>query len=285
MGAEALAGDDECVDRIVCRPFIKWAGGKQALLPELLRRVPTSFKKYYEPFLGGGALYFALQPEAAFLSDSSAELINAFQVVKDKVEPLICDLGQHVYERDYYYWIRKADRMQQYQRWTAVRRASRFIYLNKTCYNGLFRVNSRGEFNVPFGRYSNPKILDEKNLRACSSVLSSAELDELPFEEAAGRAEQGDFVYFDPPYVPVSSTANFTSYGRDGFGPTDHERLRDVCRELTRKGVFFMLSNSGAPLVHTLFKEFRILTVQAPRAINSKAGRRGSIAELVITNY
>jgi DNA adenine methylase len=197
------------------RPFVKWAGGKGQLLPELMARVPKRFNCYVEPFVGGGALFFHLQPEQAVLSDSNPELINLYVVIRDQVEELIEDLGQHVYDREYYYRLRQVDRTPEYDGWSAVEQASRLIYLNKTCYNGLYRVNSKGEFNVPFGRYKNPTILDENTLRACHEALQGVDIECRDFREVWMDLGKGDFVYFDPPYVPVSATAKFDEYTQE----------------------------------------------------------------------
>jgi len=269
------------------RPFLKWAGGKTRLLAELLERVPAQFNRYHEPMLGGGALFFALSSriELAFLCDVSEELVNCFTVVRNKLPELTSDLERHVYEQEYYYNIRNVDRDATLASWSDVQRASRLIYLNKTCFNGLYRVNSRGEFNVPFGKYSNPKILDAENLENCSAVLNKAEVKCCSFEQVSKKAEKGDFVYFDPPYDPLSDTAHFTAYSKTGFDNAMQLKLRDICQQLDRKGVRFMLSNSYTTLSLDLYKEFRLETVEAPRAINSKASKRGKIKEILVRNY
>lgn len=260
-------------------------GGKTQLLPELAKRIPQDIDCYYEPFLGGGALFFNLQPETAILTDINPDLISLYKVIRDDVESLIRDMGQHIYERDYYYAIRSLDRTPEYKTWTDVQRASRLIYLNKTCYNGLYRVNSKGQFNVPFGRYTNPTILNADNLRACSRALQDTAIAIADFRRVTETVQSGDFVYFDPPYAPLSATANFTGYTKDGFDGDMQYALRDLCRDLDRKGVRFMVSNSSAPLVLDLYAEFTIDSVYATRLINSKAGRRGKIPEVLVTNY
>ncbi|MGA1624873.1 MAG: DNA adenine methylase [Prochlorothrix sp.] len=264
---------------------MKWAGGKRQLLPELLDRVPEQFKTYFEPFVGGGALFFSLQPILAHLTDINPDLINMYQVIQTEVEALIEDLQQHRNTADYFYRIRNVDRSPAYATWSPIQKASRLIYLNKTCYNGLYRVNSKGHFNSPYGSYKNPTLVDHKNLRACHCALQEVTIEVASFEAVLTQASTGDFVYFDPPYVPVSSTANFTSYSQDGFGPEMQERLRDVCVELDRRGVQFMLSNSYAPIVLELYGGFRIDTVQASRAINSNAAKRGKVKEVIVRNY
>ncbi|MCB0336146.1 MAG: DNA adenine methylase [Bdellovibrionales bacterium] len=266
-------------------PFVKWAGGKRQMLPELRKRVPKKFNRYFEPFVGGGALFFDLLPESAVLNDSNRELINVYHVVRDQVDELIEDLSQHRHDADYFYELRDADRSEEYVQWSAVTKASRFIYLNKTCFNGLYRVNQKGFFNTPFGKYVNPKILDEANLKVCSSALKSVTLVCDSFLDLEQDIEEHDFVYFDPPYVPLSETANFTGYQADGFDLDMHIELRNLCRRLSEKGVQILLSNSSAPLVTELYKGFKIKKVQANRAINSQGAKRGSVFELLISNY
>ena len=267
------------------RPFVKWAGGKTQLLPELLTRVPERFTRYFEPFVGGGALFFALTPERAVLSDVNPDLINAYNVVKSNLTELMRDLRRHIYCEEYYYKVRNVDRTSAYKRWSSVRRAGRLIFLNKTCYNGLYRVNSKGEFNTPFGDYKNPKILDRDNLLACSRELQRATIVLESFEGVLKRAKKGDFVYFDPPYAPLSATSNFTSYSKGGFDSVMQVALRDVCLKLDKKGIKFMVSNSSAPLILELYKMFKISFVTASRAINSKVAGRGEIEEVIVTNY
>lgn len=267
------------------KPFVKWAGGKSQLLPELVKRLPQSYERYFEPFAGGAALFFHLQPHKACLVDANENLINTYQVIKDRVEELIDDLEHHVYESDYYYCIRNMDRTEAYQTWSDVQKASRLIYLNKTCYNGLYRVNSRGEFNTPFGRYINPTILDKENLRNCSHALRQTKLIAGSFSSIKKTATSKDFVYFDPPYEPLSATANFTGYSQGGFDASMQTELRNFCDHLHLRGVRFMLSNSSAPLILELYRSYKVEFVFASRMINSKAKDRGKIPEVIITNY
>ena len=268
-----------------CRPFVKWAGGKSQLLAELLARVPHDFSKYYEPFVGGGALLFALQPKQASIMDINADLINAYCAIKQNVEELIRNLKKHKYERTYYYRLRGVDREPEFKNWGAIQRAGRFIYLNKTCYNGLYRVNSKGFFNVPFGRYLNPKIVDPNNMRACRTALQGVEIRQGDFYEIEEEITSSDFVYFDPPYVPLSATSCFTAYSAGGFDIKMQKELAALCARLDRRGVRFLLSNSAARLVRDLYQKFKIETVTANRAVNSKADRRGKIEELIVRNY
>ena len=269
----------------LARPFVKWAGGKTQLLPELVARMPTHYNHYFEPFLGGGALFFALTPEPALISDVNPELINAYHIIQSDVESLIHHLQQHHYDKQYFYQMRHLDRTEDYHTWDPVHRASRFIFLNKTCYNGLYRVNSKGQFNTPFGHYKAPKILDADNLRACSLALQTAQIRWEPFEQVVHRARAGDFVYFDPPYAPLTATSCFTHYSKDGFDTQMQIKLRDICEQLDRQGVRFMVSNSAAPLILDLYQRFQVDFVEASRSINSKGNQRGKIKEGIITNY
>lgn len=267
------------------RPFLKWAGGKSQLLSDLHQYVPKCFKRYWEPFLGGGALFFSTAKASAVISDINEDLIATYKVVQGDVEGLITELHQHLYDRDYFYSVRDWDRQEGFNECSAVKRAGRFIYLNRTCFNGLHRVNSKGYFNVPFGRYSNPKIVDADNLRRCSRALRNADIRVASYLSIESEVEKGDFVYFDPPYVPVSVTSSFTSYTKDGFGFEDQIALRDVCQRLADKGAFVLLSNSASPFVEALYEGFKINRVEATRAINAKADKRGPIEELIITSY
>lgn len=267
------------------KPFVKWVGGKTQLLPKLIERVPSDISRYYEPFVGGGALFFSLHPQRACLTDINPDLINLYTVIRDKVDELIEDLSQHVYEKDYFYQVRSVDRTSSYENWTDVQRASRFIYLNKTCYNGLYRVNSKGQFNAPFGRYTNPTILDSDNLYACHYALRKAVIEVSNFYSVRRRIRKDDFVYFDPPYAPLSATSKFTSYTKNGFDVEMQYALRNLCRALDKRSVRFMLSNSSAPLILDLYEEFNVELVYAKRSINSNAGKRGKIPEVIVTNY
>ena len=267
------------------KPFLKWAGGKTQLLPALFARKPKHFERYLEPMLGGGAFFFALKPKQALLFDVNAELVNCYKAVQSKVTELMAALTKHRYESEYFYSIRNVDRTADFLQWSDVERAARTIYLNKCCYNGLYRVNSRGNFNVPFGKYSNPTILDPKNLSACSHALKGVEVACAPFESVLLHAKKGDFIYFDPPYVPLTKTASFANYSRDGFDLDDQVRLRDVCAELDKRGILFMLSNSYTDTILELYDKFRIDTVEAQRAINSKGLGRGKVREIIVRNY
>jgi DNA adenine methylase len=263
----------------IARPFLKWAGGKRQLLPHLRAHVPSTFGRYFEPFVGGGALFFALQPRAATLADVNERLIRTYAGVKADVGRVIALLQEHPYDEKFFYEARDVD----VDARSDAEVAAWFIYLNKAGYNGLYRVNSKNQFNVPFGRYANPTICDEANLRACSLALANAELHNDSFEQVAARAKPGDFVYFDPPYVPLSATSSFTSYSANGFGAEEQIHLRDVALELKKRGVHVLLSNSSAPLVRDLYaRGFDVTEVSATRMLNSKPTGRGAITELLI---
>lgn len=266
-------------------PFLKWAGGKSQLLATYDNYFPPSFRNYFEPFTGGGAVYFHLRSSRpafnAVLSDLNEELINCYSMIKDEIDELIDHLKQHENTSEYFYRTRALDTSSLSQ----AERAARLIYLNKTCFNGLYRVNSKGQFNVPFGSYKNPRLCDERNLRACSAALQDVELVHAAFTSVLERAKKGDFVYFDPPYHPVSTTASFTSYTKNSFSAEDQEKLAQVARKLAQRGCRFMLSNSDTPLIRALYEDFQIQTVYALRAINCKAEGRGPVAEVLVTNY
>lgn len=274
--------------RPVPRPFLKWAGGKGQLLPHLVERVTEagSFRRYHEPFVGGGALYFELTrlkalDTTAYLSDVNPNLIDAYIAVRDDVDVLVRILKKHQrsHSEEYYYRMRaRAPR-------SVVHRGARIIYLNKTCYNGLYRENSKGLFNVPYGRYKDPLICDEENLRAVSAVLKKARFDARSFETVLRRAKPNDFVYFDPPYHPISKTSDFTSYAKNGFGSDAQHRLAMTFKKLSAKGVKVLLSNSMSEFILELYRDYRIDQVLASRLVNSKAERRGKIAEALISNF
>lgn len=266
---------------VAAKPFLKWAGGKRKLLPVLSHYFPEEYNAYFEPFLGGGAVFFFLQPKQAVLSDDNEDLIELYQVVKERVEDLIIALKAHRNEKEYYYDVRAQDPASL----TVVERAARLIYLNKTCYNGLYRVNRKGRFNVPFGKYKNPLICDEPGLRSASIALRHADILACDFQDAVSNAKAGDFIYFDPPYHPLSKTSSFTSYTAKKFDIAEQTRLAHVYQELDRRGCFLMLSNSNTPLIRELYAQYRIIEVQTHRAINSNGNGRGKITELLIINY
>jgi DNA adenine methylase len=264
------------------RPFLKWAGGKGKLIQQYIPYFPKSFKSYYEPFLGGGAIFFYLNPHSAVLTDINPELVNAYRCVRDKVEELISALEEHQLRhcKDYYYQVR------QDQCTTNIEKAARLIYLNKTCFNGLYRENSKGEFNVPIGKYKNPKICNPALLRSVSVALQNAQITVRAFEDILEHASNwDDFVYFDPPYYPLSPTSNFTAYSRYSFSQDDQIRLKYVFAELAERGVKVMLSNSDCEFIRELYRDFNISSITASRLINSNGTKRGKITEVLITSY
>ncbi len=265
-------------------PILKWAGGKTRLLPELQKRMPKTYRRYFEPFIGGGAMFFRMAPENAVLGDMNLDLVNVYRCVAWNVEAVIRKLvvlrRDHSEER--YYEVR--------ERWNGagralpdIARAATFIYLNKTCYNGLWRVNSRGAFNVPIGRYTDPQIFDRDQLRAASLLLQQAELHTGGYAETIESARRGDFVYFDPPYQPMSKTSSFTSYTAGAFDEDSQAELADRVQRLDAMGVHVMVSNSDTPLIRKLYKRMRIASVDCARAINSKAKKRGAVKEVIVT--
>jgi len=276
------------------RPFLKWAGGKRQLLPEIVKYVPKRISKhtYYEPFIGGGALLFELQPPKAVINDTNKELINCYKVIRDSLDELMEELSKDKYSNSEtsYYEMRDLDRStKKYEILSEVEKAARIIYLNKTCYNGLFRVNSQGQFNVPFGRYKNPNFLDDAVLRAVNKYLNSNNITlfNQDFAEAVKDAKRGDFVYFDPPYDPVSETASFTGYDVNGFNRDEQKRLKKVFDDLNKRGCKVMLSNSCTDFIMDLYKDYQdtIIKVMATRSINSNALKRGRVEEVLVLNY
>ncbi|MCP4606176.1 MAG: DNA adenine methylase [Proteobacteria bacterium] len=262
------------------RPFLKWVGGKSQILVELNKSFPSGFKHYYEPFLGGGAVFFDLLHEPATISDSNEELINCYKVVRTRVEKLIIALNRHVYDKEHYYEVRGWDPM----KLNSVQRAARTIYLNRAGFNGLYRVNSKGGFNVPFGRHKNPTICDEDNLRGCSKTLANIKIKCVSFEKVLDWARPNDLVYFDPPYIPVSDTAYFTAYQKRGFGMDSQENLAKVFDDLASRGVYAVLSNSDVPWIHERYSNHHIRLIKANRFVNSDASRRGPVGEVIVTS-
>ncbi len=275
------------------KPFVKWVGGKRQLLKQFRDRnlyPPEKFNfktgRYFEPFVGGGAVFFDLLPEKAFLSDLNLELVTTYNIIKNDVEKLIKLLKKHPHNKEYFLKIRA----QKVEKLSPLQIASRFIYLNRACFNGMYRVNSKGEFNVPFGYSENPLICDEENLLKISKALKNVEIKHQDYKQVLKKARKGDFIYFDPPYHPVSKTAAFTSYTANGFSEKDQIELRDIFVELSSRGCFVMLSNSDAPFINKIYSEIekngiRISKVEAGRAINSKGNGRGKIKEVLVTNY
>jgi DNA adenine methylase len=241
--------------------------------------------RHVEPFVGGGALFFSRRPRRALLTDINPSLVATYSAIRDDVGAVIGGLRRLAsrHSKESYYQVR--ERYNQGRRVSTSKRAAMFIYLNKTCFNGLHRVNRKGAFNVPVGAYKNPRILNEDGLQAASQALQGADLRCASFDTLLENAKPGDFVYFDPPYEPVSQTASFTSYSRDGFSREDQTRLRDVYKALDRRGCKLMLSNSDVPFIRDLYRDFEVDTVAAPRAINCDATKRGKVSEVVVRNY
>ena len=266
------------------RPFLKWAGGKGRLIGQYIKHFPTNYRNYHEPFLGGGAVFFYLRPRLSILTDINPDLITTYCCVRDRLQELISLLKEHehYHSKDYYYNLRAKPGKND------VEIAARFIYLNRTCFNGLYRVNSKGEFNVPLGRYNNPKICQIDLLFSASELLKNAEVKVAGFEQILDRARSSDdFVYLDPPYHPISNTSYFTAYSRYPFGETEQTRLRDSCTELASRGVKVMISNSDCQFIRQIYSEvnFNIYPIKANRAINSNVKKRGTVDELIITSY
>lgn len=271
------------------KPFTKWTGGKRQLFPEIKSRMPEVYNNYFEPFIGGGALFFELAPQTAFINDFNTELINCYQQIKDNPTQLIKLLGEHQENnsKDYYLELRSVDRDDRINQMSLVERAARIMYMLRVNFNGLYRVNSKNQFNVPYGKYKNPKVLDENLILAISDYLNKNNITILSgdFEEAVAQVQKGDFVYFDPPYVPLSQTSTFTSYTNEGFSYTDQVRLRNTFERLSKKGAYVMLSNSSSPLVEELYQDFYIHKVEATRTNGAKSSSRGKIKEIIVTNY
>lgn len=265
------------------KSFIKWVGGKTQLLPHLLELAPKEFKSYHEPFLGGGALFFALEPETAYLSDFNPRLINAFRCVKEDLQGVVSHMRTFKRTKECFYEQRDLLNKEGSVFFAEAEAAARFIFLNKTCFNGLWRENAGGGMNVPYGGDRSGKFLDESNLMACSIALraSNLYLSSHDFGEVDNHADEGDFVYFDPPYIPLTATS-FVDYTADGFGAPEQLRLRGLAVSLKSRGVHVMLSNSDTPLVRELYKGFDLHEVQARRSVNSDGMGRGKVGELII---
>lgn len=272
-------------------PLLKWAGGKRQLLKEINNRLPDNITTYVEPFLGGGALLFELQPSKAIINDYNFELINVYETIKENPYQLIEYLNEHSINnsRDYFYRIRNLDREPEYMNLTPIERAARIIYLNKTCYNGLFRVNRSGQFNTPYGKYKKPNIMDTDKILSISNYLKNNDIRIYSgdYKQALKGLRKGSFVYFDPPYMPLN-ISSFTGYTEFGFSLQQHIELRDVCLKLHKRGIKMMISNSDTPEIRELYSDesiFNIRTISATRKINSQVEKRGDVLEVLITNY
>ena len=271
------------------KPITKWVGGKRQLLGELNKFKPNSFNTYFEPFVGGGAFLFNLAPEKAVINDFNEDLVNLYRIVKSDPENLLKILEKHAENnsKEYYLQLRELDRSDAIDKLSNVEKAARILYMLKVDFNGLYRVNKKNQFNVPYGRYKNPNIANRENILSVSNYFNRSNIEILngDFEKAVENAKKDDFVYFDPPYVPLNPTSDFTSYTSEGFNISDQERLRDLFFSLSANGVNVMLSNSDVDLVRNMYKNANIHSVQANRFINSKSDKRGKIGEVIITNY
>jgi len=273
----AIAGEHRPIEiPITVKPFLKWVGGKRSILKELTKRIPEDYNSYHEPFMGGGALFFALQPEYAYLSDVNFHLVITFKAVRDNVSDVIRNLKRHQKNHCKEYYLKQRIRLAKEK--DPVKLASIFIYINKTCFNGLYRVNKSGGFNVPMGDYKNPLIADEENLRNVSKVLKDVDIEQYGFEHA--KIHKNDFYYIDPPYHQT-----YSGYDGSGFGDDEHIKLAEFCKKIDKKGGYFMLSNSDTPFVRKLYKGYNIEIVSASRMVSCKAQGRGKTNELIIRNY
>ena len=258
-------------------PVLKWVGGKRQLLDTLTPLLPKRMTAYCEPFVGGGAMLFNMQPNVAYVNDINSDLIRVYNTIRSDVENLILTLTDFKNESDFFYSVRDWDRnKEKYAMLSDVQKSARILYLNKTCFNGLYRVNNAGEFNSPFGNYRNPNIVNAPVLRAVSAYLNSAtiHLTSTDYREVLEKIPKGTFVYLDPPYDPISNTSSFTGYSKGGFSRDDQIRLRECCDDLTKRGIKFMLSNSSTEFIREQYAAYNIITVQAKRSINAVASRR-----------
>lgn len=271
------------------QPFTKWTGGKRKLIPKLKELMPETYGNYYEPFIGGGALFFELCPRVAIINDFNEELINCYIQIKENPIKLIEILKIHKEKnsKEYYLEIRGLDRTDKFKELSKVERAARIMYMLRVDFNGLYRVNSKNQFNVPYGNYANPKIVDEELINNISNYLNTYDITMTSgdFEDSVSTVKEGDFVYFDPPYIPLNETSSFTSYTHEGFSYEDQVRLRNIVRRLTEKGVKVMVSNSSSKLTIDLYEEFNIHYVEVSRTNGAKSSSRGIIKEVIITNY
>jgi len=279
---------EENKEMINAKPFIKWVWGKRQILPQLQKLFPIEFKNYHEPFLWGWAVFFNIQKRQSFLSDVNAELINTYKVIKENPKKLIKFLETCEYSREFFAEMRSWDRVENWQEnYSEVERAWRFIYLNRTCFNGLYRVNSKGQFNVPLGSYTNPDFVQKENILNSSKLLNKTDaiIKLQSFTQVLKNVKFWDFVYFDPPYDTLTETANFTSYNESWFGRNMQIELRDVFVELDKKGVKVMMSNHNTDFIREIYAGFRFEIVKARRNVNSKGNGRGEVEEIVVMNY
>lgn len=274
---------------IMLAPIVKWVGGKRQLLNKINPLIPKKITTYVEPFVGGGAVLFKLQPKKAVINDFNSELINVYRVVKDNPKELLVLLEEYakLNNEEYYYKIRKLDRSENYAKMSEVEKAARIIYLNKTCFNGLFRVNQKGHFNSPYGKGNNPNIVNKSVILAVSHYFNKNNVNILEgdYKEVLKDLKKGSFVYFDPPYMPISKSSSFTRYTKNGFSQKEQIELKKECDKLNAKGIKFLLSNSNHPFIRELYQDYEIITVKAKRSINSNGNKRGEIDEVLVRNY
>jgi DNA adenine methylase len=275
------------------QPFVKWVGGKRGLLSQLLPLIPNDFNNYYEPFIGGGAMFFELyskgilQDKKVYISDINKELINTYNTIKNNPNKLIKELEifSKNHSKEFYYEVRAWDREDSFETMDSILRATRFIYINKTCFNGLYRVNKKNQYNVPMGSYKNPNICDKDNILKSSEALSNVNITCSSFSDSLVDVSKNDFVYLDPPYYPLSETSSFTSYSSDEFLETEQKQLSNIYTTLDKRGVYLMQSNSDTTFINSIYQKYDITTIDANRFINSKASKRGKISEVLIRNY
>lgn len=274
---------------VILSPVVKWVGGKRQLLDDIIPLLPDHFSTYVEPFVGGGALLFEIQPKKAIVNDLNHELINLYKVIKDNPNELLLLLEKHELNNseEYFYQIRALDRSESYNEMSDIEKAARIIYLNKTCYNGLFRVNQSGQFNSPYGKYKNPNIVNKPVVLAMANYFQNNNITLLngDYKMALKKLRKGAFVYFDPPYMPISSSSSFTGYTENGFDKKQQIELKEECDKLNSRGIKFLLSNSDHPFIRDLYKDYEIITVRAKRSINSNSNKRGEINEVLVRNY
>lgn len=280
------------INKKTAKPFVKWVGGKGRLVSELAKHFPKQFNDYYEPFVGGGAVFFSLNPKTAHINDLNSVLISLYSYVKKDVQRVVSALKKLELEYSALKSLEEKKELYLKKRLEfnilkngSFEKAILLVFINKTCFNGMYRENSKGGFNVPFGQHLNPTICDEANLIAVSNLLQDVSITKSSYEVLTAEAKQGDFVYFDPPYHPLNETSSFTAYQAGGFGAEDQQKLRDEFKRLSEVGCKVMLSNSDAPLINELYKDFKIHKIFAARAINSKGTGRGKILEVLVTNY
>ncbi len=274
------------------KPFVKWVGGKARLVPQLKDFFPESYLEYYEPFLGGGALFFSINPKKSYINDMNGVLINAYRNIRDNPDRVILELKEieHAYHSLDSLEEKKHLYLQKRQEFNSLasddfEKTILLIFINKTCFNGMYRENSKGQFNIPFGQHVKPTICDEKNLRNVSNELQKAIISSSSYEKCIENAKKGDFIYFDPPYAPMNTTSSFTTYQAGGFTTEDQIKLRDNFKKMSDRGCKVMLSNSDTELINDLYKEFIIHKVYAARSINATGSKRGKISEVLVTNY